>query len=365
VKQKKTMKQAVILLRTLLCSQVITVIQSASPEEVEKQLLSYLGMQRRPKAANIVVPEYMIKMYEQQSGLEFETTNFASTGKHTGSANTLRSLSPVNKLSDVVHPDKVRTYFRFDKRSWVQEELKAAELRVHIEPDTETKKKKLYSLSVLEVISAKKNQAPVLRSLDTKTLNAGDLAVTSGWYNLDVLPALERWSQQNSNKTTGLGLVLEIKPVTTTQNKISWTISHPTVLVYTDDGREGNRMKRDTRNKKKHKRRFRGRRKQNCKRHPLYVDFQDVGWNDWIVAPPGYHAFFCHGDCPFPMADHLNSTNHAIVQTLVNSVSPGKVPRACCVPTDLSPISMLYLDESETVVLKNYKDMVVEGCGCR
>ena len=96
-----------------------------------------------------------------------------------------------------------------------------------------------------------------------------------------------------------------------------------------------------------------------------YVDFAEVGWNDWIVAPPGYNAQFCHGDCPFPLADHLNATNHAIVQTMVNSVDPSAVPRSCCVPTELSPISMLYLDEYEKVVLKNYENMVVEGCGCR
>ena len=79
-----------------------------------------------------------------------------------------------------------------------------------------------------------------------------------------------------------------------------------------------------------------------------YVDFAEVGWNDWIVAPPGYNAQFCHGDCPFPLA-----------------VDPSAVPRSCCVPTELSPISMLYLDEYEKVVLKNYENMVVEGCGCR
>nr|AAB27336.1 bone morphogenetic protein-4, xBMP-4 [Xenopus laevis, Peptide Partial, 101 aa] [Xenopus laevis] len=101
-----------------------------------------------------------------------------------------------------------------------------------------------------------------------------------------------------------------------------------------------------------------------CRRHSLYVDFSDVGWNDWIVAPPGYQAFYCHGDCPFPLADHLNSTNHAIVQTLVNSVN-SSIPKACCVPTELSAISMLYLDEYDKVVLKNYQEMVVEGCGCR
>jgi len=348
----------------LLVMQVYSVY-SASPQEIEAQLLSYLGMKRRPKPDNLVIPEHMIKMYEQQSGLEFETTNFATAGKHTGSANTLRSLNCINKVSDYVDQNKTRTFIRFEKGDWGSEELKAAELRVHIEPTTETKKKKLFSLSVLEIISAKKNKAPVLRVLDTKVLNSGDIAVTSGWYSLDVLPALERWSRGGGG---GGGLVLEVKPVTKGKKevtKVKWSISHPTVLVYTDDGRQGNRMKRDTKPKKKHKRRFRGRRKSNCKRHNLYVDFLDVGWNDWIVAPPGYYAYFCHGECPFPMADHLNSTNHAIVQTLVNSVSPGKVPRACCVPTDLSPISMLYLDESETVVLKNYKDMVVEGCGCR
>ena len=102
-----------------------------------------------------------------------------------------------------------------------------------------------------------------------------------------------------------------------------------------------------------------------CQRLPLYVDFVEVGWNDWIVAPPGYPAFYCNGDCPFPIADHLNTTNHAIVQTLVNSVNADAVPRACCVPTTLNPISMLFVNEHTKVVLKNYQDMVVDGCGCR
>lgn len=101
-----------------------------------------------------------------------------------------------------------------------------------------------------------------------------------------------------------------------------------------------------------------------CRRHPLYVDFNDVGWHKWIIAPSGYDAFFCLGECRFPLAEHMNSSSHAMVQTLVNSVN-GAVPRACCVPTSLSPISLLYLDPQDRVVLKNYQDMVVEGCGCR
>eukprot|EP00058_Branchiostoma_floridae_P011371 XP_002596859.1 hypothetical protein BRAFLDRAFT_237533 [Branchiostoma floridae] len=102
-----------------------------------------------------------------------------------------------------------------------------------------------------------------------------------------------------------------------------------------------------------------------CRRLHLYVDFREVGWQDWIIAPPGYHAYYCAGDCPFPLNEKLNGTNHAIIQTLVNTVAPAAVPRPCCAPTALSAISMLYFDESGNVVLRQYEDMVVEGCGCR
>lgn len=148
-----------------------------------------------------------------------------------------------------------------------------------------------------------------------------------------------------------------------------WQRSRPVLYAYTNDGQ--NKMstasdimsRRARRADARKNRRKDGR--ENCRRYPLYVDFADVGWNDWIVAPPGYDAFYCHGDCPFPLSDHLNSTNHAIVQNLVYSTNPAIVPKACCVPTSLSSISMLYLDEENKVVLKNYQDMSVQGCGCR
>lgn len=124
--------------------------------------------------------------------------------------------------------------------------------------------------------------------------------------------------------------------------------------------KENGRVKRNGGRAAKLKRLSRNR----CRRHPLYVDFNDVGWHKWIIAPSGYDAFFCLGECRFPLADHMNSSSHAMVQTLVNSVNRA-VPRACCVPTSLSPIALLYLDPQDRVVLKNYQDMVVEGCGCR
>ncbi|KAJ8288730.1 hypothetical protein COCON_G00013890 [Conger conger] len=102
-----------------------------------------------------------------------------------------------------------------------------------------------------------------------------------------------------------------------------------------------------------------------CKPRRLYIDFKDVGWQDWIIAPQGYMANYCHGECPFPLSESLNGTNHAILQTLVHSLDSAGTPQPCCVPIKLSPISMLYYDNNDNVVLRHYEDMIVDECGCR
>jgi hypothetical protein len=128
----------------------------------------------------------------------------------------------------------------------------------------------------------------------------------------------------------------------------------------------GSRVKRKapSTRKKKPRRRVKGQR-DYCKRHAMYVDFEDVGWSDWIIAPQGYQAFMCKGECPYPLATHHNSTNHAIIQMTLNSVNRVMVPKACCVPTEYSDISLLYMTENNHATMKNYHQMVVEACGCR
>ncbi|XP_072913101.1 growth/differentiation factor 6-A-like [Hemitrygon akajei] len=102
-----------------------------------------------------------------------------------------------------------------------------------------------------------------------------------------------------------------------------------------------------------------------CSRKPLHVNFKELGWDDWIIAPLDYEAYHCEGICDFPLRSHLEPTNHAIIQTLMNSMDPESTPPSCCVPSKLSPISILYIDSGNNVVYKQYEDMVVESCGCR
>ncbi|VDL80343.1 unnamed protein product [Nippostrongylus brasiliensis] len=59
-----------------------------------------------------------------------------------------------------------------------------------------------------------------------------------------------------------------------------------------------------------------------CQKKALYVDFEEIGWQEWILAPKSYEAGQCVGTCPHPLPAYLNATNHAIVQSLVNSLNP-------------------------------------------
>ncbi|XP_010605803.1 bone morphogenetic protein 2 [Fukomys damarensis] len=350
--------------------------------EFELRLLSMFGLKQRPTPSrDAVVPPYMLDLYRRHSGqpgapVPDQCGWRGRPAAPTRRANTVRSFHHEESLEELPEiSGKTTRRFFFNLSSIPTEEfITSAELQVFREKMQEILGDNTsfhHRINIYEIIkpSTANSRFPVTRLLDTRLVNEN----TSQWESFDVTPAVMRWTAQGR---ANHGFVVEVvhseekhgaskRHVRISrslhQDEHSWSQIRPLLVTFGHDGKGHPLHKREKR-QAKHKQRKRL--KSSCKRQPLYVDFSDVGWNDWIVAPPGYHAFYCQGECPFPLADHLNSTNHAIVQTLVNSVN-SKIPKACCVPTDLSAISMLYLDENEKVVLKNYQDMVVEGCGCR
>ncbi|XP_043990023.1 anti-dorsalizing morphogenic protein [Gambusia affinis] len=102
-----------------------------------------------------------------------------------------------------------------------------------------------------------------------------------------------------------------------------------------------------------------------CQRLPLYVDFEEIGWSGWIVSPRGYNAYHCKGSCSFPLGQNMRPTNHATVQSIINALKLIRgIETPCCVPDKLFSINLLYFDDDENVVLKQYNDMVAGSCGC-
>jgi len=214
--------------------------------------------------------------------------------------------------------------------------LYGAELRVFVHDHRDHKQlsasPQRYRVSVYQVLtqSTGDDEEAPSRLLDAKVVEGSRAGRTSGggrWVSLDVRPAVTTWRQRGAASNRELRVT------------VASLDSQPSA----DAGNH-----------------FRFRRSVSSS-----PSGAEVEWDDWIIAPPGYHAYVCAGACPMMLADHLNATNHAQVQSLLHSVSSRLVPAPCCVPTALSSISMLYVDENDKVVLRNYRDMVVEACGCR
>ena len=239
-------------------------------------------------------------------------------------------------------------------------------------------------LNVYQVLSNSSSEHEMI--VDTKLLHH---TARDKWHTLDVTDVVKQW---RDTPHANHGIRVEVSGGGSKDRhgarlrrsadieQEEWLRQQPYLVTYTDDrdvetqqreqdtysdSKNRRRRRARTRRSKKLKKDRRRRRKRICRRHSLLVDFEEVGWNSWIVAPPSYDAYYCHGECPFALSDNLNTTNHAVVQSLVHSMNPEIVPKPCCVPTELSPFSLLYVNTNGTLVLKAYKDMVVEACGCR
>ncbi|XP_020776784.1 growth/differentiation factor 10 [Boleophthalmus pectinirostris] len=103
-----------------------------------------------------------------------------------------------------------------------------------------------------------------------------------------------------------------------------------------------------------------------CSRRNLRVDFADIGWSEWVIAPKAFEAYYCAGTCGFPISKVTRPSNHATIQSIVRAVGiiPG-IPEPCCVPEKMSPLPVLYQDEANNPVLKVYPNMSVQSCSCR
>ncbi|XP_034049411.1 bone morphogenetic protein 2-like [Thalassophryne amazonica] len=204
---------------------------------------------------------------------------------------------------------------------------------------------------------------------------------TQGWEVFNVTQMVSKWllrGQENSSI-----LVATTLPTGNRTESVhkEWTEKVTYLVLFSDNGRAGGASNTSHPGQTQsaatiHTRSSRGRRaapafspysqRQSCQRVPLIVNFEEIGWSGWIISPRGYNAYHCKGSCPFPLGGNLRPTNHATVRSIMHALKlmTEDVGAPCCVPDRLHSISLLYFDEEENVVLKQYEDMVALSCGC-
>ncbi|XP_074659573.1 inhibin beta B chain-like [Tubulanus polymorphus] len=105
-------------------------------------------------------------------------------------------------------------------------------------------------------------------------------------------------------------------------------------------------------------------RNRNCCKHSFFVDFRDLNWDDWIIAPHGYNADFCTGKCDGFTPYNLFSTSHSTVMSGYLYKKGHRPFDSCCTPREMAPISLLHFDEEGNIVKTDLTDMKVVSCGC-
>lgn len=97
-----------------------------------------------------------------------------------------------------------------------------------------------------------------------------------------------------------------------------------------------------------------------CCRRVLKVSFQEIGWDDWVLAPRSYDMRFCQGSCPH---NYRAASMHAQIQARVHALSRA-APAPCCVPAAYDPMVLMHYDGEGRLVSSVFEDMLVTRCHC-
>lgn len=368
--------------------------------EIQQEILELLGLHQRPHVIehgySYSAPKFMISLYnslQTEDGesvtneTEFNIRVNLTLGKaveHIIGTDVIRSfINHADKVPHLRH-DKDATFF-FDTSDVSTSELvMGAEFRLYKEA-----KKARDSLCRIEIFRITQGADPEDKNLEPE-VNVTVPWDFEGWINFNVTRSVYLWTYL---PYTNLGLYMKVTVVEKgSENRLidpgkagivghkgpddqqAFLVGFFKMARGDINVRSRTRRSADTVNKTPDETEgmyhwggdsySMDYRQSACQRHTLYVSFKSLGWQDWIIAPDGYPAFYCRGECTFPLGAQMNSTNHAIVQTLVHLTKPYAVPKPCCAPTKLSPIQVLYFDEKSNVVLKRYKNMKVKACGC-
>ncbi|XP_018423455.1 PREDICTED: bone morphogenetic protein 2-like [Nanorana parkeri] len=347
--------------------------------EALRRLLKVFGIDDPPHYLHHVKqpPQYMIDLYNTIADADGVTKD-----PDLLEGNTVRSFF------DKVHSDQLHFLFNLSTVT-KNEKILTAELhlfKLKPRPTDYSHFKRHHFCQINVYLVLDKNKMHL--SQGRKQLSSKLVPIhSSGWEVFSITQAVHTWNDVSNNQ----GILVTVRNLGGGQpdaniirfasGKDHHESKQPMLVLFTDDGRRGvvsfsnqpdnnqlsipNEPYASAPNRTRMARALQDDGHAPCQRHPLYVDFEEIGWSGWIISPRGYNAYHCKGLCPFPLGENMRPTNHATVQSIINALRLTQgVNSPCCVPDKLFSINLLYFDDDENVVLKQYDDMVAGSCGC-
>ena len=187
------------------------------------------------------------------------------------------------------------------------------------------------------------------------------------WVSFDVTPIARKWYNQKiaegGVKVTirgGDGTIASSSTVTLDGGQRSKYSAH--ILAWVMPGGRAEATRRRRRRSSLNWKFCQSRPKERrCCLRSLYIDFRrDLNWT-WIHAPPGYHANYCTGSCPFLWG--TGSKHHTTVMALYSKTNPDAPGDPCCVARSYKPLVILHYKDGKPKI-QELKNMAVSRCAC-
>uniref|UniRef100_A0A8C4XD86 Anti-dorsalizing morphogenic protein n=1 Tax=Erpetoichthys calabaricus TaxID=27687 RepID=A0A8C4XD86_ERPCA len=341
----------------MLLSTIIMLTYAKDPEEMRaealKRLLEVFGMEDPPhtKGLHKQPPQYMLDLYNTVADVDGVTKD-----PDLLEGNTVRSF--FNKI----HSEQIQFLFNLSTVAKTEKVLTAELHLFKLRQKATTPALHRHHFCQVNVYQVMDNRKASHKLLSSRLVPIH----TTGWEVFSITHAVRAWTaDENSNhgllvtvRTLG-GTNLDPNLIRFASGRDHHESKQPMLVLFTDDGRRAASLENS----------LKGNRRKDehlpCQRYPLYVDFEEIGWSGWIISPRGYNAHHCKGSCPFPLGQNMRPTNHATVQSIIHALKLTKgIETPCCVPDKLFSVNLLYFDDDENVVLKQYDDMVAGSCGC-
>ncbi|XP_075313919.1 growth/differentiation factor 2 [Odontesthes bonariensis] len=340
--------------------------------------------------SKISPPQFMVELYNK----------YASDESAVPQSDVIRSFTVKDITQSVTNGTKSKYRLHFNISVPSHEKITTAQMQLLFFPDVRSKVVSQSFKATVKVYEVDDNSPSQMQPLVGREV-AGPQSI---WATFDVTTAIRRWIK-SSQGATAFDVVVDRTDCGTPGGteegahclNMSMSVGDNTsaaLIVFSDDfGSRGREAKKEIREmilheeeillhsgadwnrgdqlpneilEAQHPRRTKRKaEREYCRRTSLKVNFKDIGWDSWIVAPPEYDAFECRGLCYHPLTDESAPSKHALIQTLMNIRDPKKANMACCVPITLDPITIMYQENGRLTIRYLYEEMKVAECGCR
>ncbi|KAF5287240.1 hypothetical protein FQR65_LT12284 [Abscondita terminalis] len=237
-------------------------------------------------------------------------------------------------------------------------DLSTAELWFHKEPDEQDSNGQTFVVTEVAHWDSKKSfqKTTPIAILQTN--------LTEGWIKVDVAQVIKNWLDYQDSPIHAINVACKTCGGDVNISPVSFKSTlKPFLVIYTHSQQKRMSYRRV-------KRHFNCLPYvKDCCRQSLYVSFAEIGWDDWIIHPTGYNAYFCKGSCTTAASVTLSATQHSsIIRKILNGSNRNSVRKLeltpCCAATQFQPLQLLYMDNNKTITSKILTNMIVEACGC-